>query len=128
MATLRLLVPVPVEKYIFHLGGRSRQISEFEASLVYKVISMTARAIQRNPVSKKQNKQQQKKSTFFFFFFRRVGGLQMNSSVSYTSLEWETSSRSRLDPSSSFAGHYPLINVTRTLLNPIVDVKGGSTL
>jgi hypothetical protein len=31
------------------LGGRGRQISEFEASLVYKVSSRTARAIQRNP-------------------------------------------------------------------------------
>jgi hypothetical protein len=37
------------------LGGRGRQISEFEASLVYKVSSRTARAIQRNPVSKKKN-------------------------------------------------------------------------
>jgi hypothetical protein len=34
------------------LGGRGRQISEFEASLVYKVSSRTARSIQRNPVSK----------------------------------------------------------------------------
>jgi hypothetical protein len=46
------------------LGGRGRQISEFEASLVYKVSSRTARAIQRNPDSKKKkktktNKQQQ---------------------------------------------------------------------
>jgi hypothetical protein len=39
------------------LGGRGRQISEFKASLVYKVSSRTgSRAIQRNPVSKKQNK------------------------------------------------------------------------
>jgi hypothetical protein len=38
------------------LGGRDRQISEFKASLVYKVSSRTARAIQRNPASKKQNK------------------------------------------------------------------------
>jgi hypothetical protein len=42
------------------LGGRSRQISEFEASLVYRVSSRTARATQRNPVSKKQNKKKQK--------------------------------------------------------------------
>jgi hypothetical protein len=35
------------------LRGRGRQISEFEASLVYRVSSRTARAIQRNPVSKK---------------------------------------------------------------------------
>jgi hypothetical protein len=31
------------------LGGRDRQISEFEASLVYRVSSRTARATQRNP-------------------------------------------------------------------------------
>jgi hypothetical protein len=42
------------------LGGRGRWISEFKASLVYKVSSRTARAIQRNPVSKKQQQQQQK--------------------------------------------------------------------
>jgi hypothetical protein len=40
------------------LGGRGRQISEFKASLVYKVSSRTAKAIQRNPVSK--NKQTKK--------------------------------------------------------------------
>jgi hypothetical protein len=38
------------------LRGRGRWISEFEASLVYRVSSRTARAIQRNPVSGKQNK------------------------------------------------------------------------
>jgi hypothetical protein len=32
------------------LGGRGRRISEFEASLVYKVSSRTARATQKNPV------------------------------------------------------------------------------
>jgi hypothetical protein len=37
------------------LGGRGRWISEFEASLVYRVSFRTARAIQRNPVLK--NKQ-----------------------------------------------------------------------
>jgi hypothetical protein len=42
------------------LGGRGRWISEFEASLVYRVSSRTARVIQRNPVSKKQNKTKQK--------------------------------------------------------------------
>jgi hypothetical protein len=36
------------------MGGRGRQISEFEASLVYRVSSRTARAIQRNLVSKNQ--------------------------------------------------------------------------
>jgi hypothetical protein len=40
------------------LGGRGRQISEFEASLVYRVSSRTARTTQRNPVlgeKKKRN-------------------------------------------------------------------------
>jgi hypothetical protein len=42
------------------LGGRGRRISEFEASLVYKVSSRTARAIQRNPVSKTKRKKKKK--------------------------------------------------------------------
>ena len=44
--------------------GRSRQVSELEPSLVYKVNFRTARATQRNPVSKrtktKPNKTKQK--------------------------------------------------------------------
>jgi hypothetical protein len=36
--------------------GRGRRISELEDSLVWKVSSRTARAIQRNPVSKKKKK------------------------------------------------------------------------
>jgi hypothetical protein len=49
-----------------HSGGRGRWISEFEASLVYGVSSRTARAIQRNPVSKNQTKpnKQTKRCTF----------------------------------------------------------------
>jgi hypothetical protein len=43
------------------LGGRGRRISEFEASLVYRVSSRTARATQKNPVSKKQKSKQTKK-------------------------------------------------------------------
>jgi hypothetical protein len=35
------------------LGGRGRWISEFEASLVYRVSSRTARDTQRNPVLEK---------------------------------------------------------------------------
>jgi hypothetical protein len=41
-------------------GGRGRWISEFEANLVYKVSSRTARATQRNPVSKTKNKTKKK--------------------------------------------------------------------
>jgi hypothetical protein len=46
------------------LGGRGRRISEFEASLVYRVSTRTARAIQRNPVSEKKKK---KRKTIFTF-------------------------------------------------------------
>jgi hypothetical protein len=42
---------------------RGRRISEFEASLVYKVSSRTARAIQRNPVSKNRKNQTKTKQT-----------------------------------------------------------------
>jgi hypothetical protein len=42
------------------LGGRGRWISEFKASLVYKVSSRTARATQKNPVWKKNKKQKTK--------------------------------------------------------------------
>ena len=42
------------------MGGRGRWIFEFEASLVYRVSSRTARAIQRNPVSKNKNKKKTK--------------------------------------------------------------------
>ena len=42
------------------MGGRDRQTSEFEASLVYKVSYRTARTIQRNPVSKTKNKKTNK--------------------------------------------------------------------
>ena len=41
------------------LWSKGRWISEFEASLVYRVSSRTARAIQKNPVSKNQRKQKQ---------------------------------------------------------------------
>jgi hypothetical protein len=46
------------------VGGRGKLISEFKASLVYRVSSRTARAIQRNPVSNKtkQNKTKQNKT------------------------------------------------------------------
>jgi hypothetical protein len=37
------------------LGGRGRWISEFEASLVYRMSSRTDRATQKNPASEKKN-------------------------------------------------------------------------
>jgi hypothetical protein len=45
-----------------HSGGRGRWISEFEASLVYRVSSRTARATQRNPVLEKQKTTKQNKT------------------------------------------------------------------
>jgi hypothetical protein len=48
------------------LRCRSTQISEFEASLVYRVSSRIARAIQRNPVSKKtKTKTKTKKMCYY---------------------------------------------------------------
>jgi hypothetical protein len=44
------------------LGGRGRQISECKASLVYRESSRTARATQRNLVSKNNNKKGREKS------------------------------------------------------------------
>jgi hypothetical protein len=44
------------------LGGRGRQISEFEVSLVYRVSFRTARATQRNSVSKNQKPTNQPKN------------------------------------------------------------------
>jgi hypothetical protein len=43
------------------LGGRGRRISEFKASLVYRVSSRTPRATQRNPVSKNRKTKLNKK-------------------------------------------------------------------
>jgi hypothetical protein len=44
-------------------GGRGRWISEFQASLVYRVSSRIARATQRNPVSKRKKKKKKRKKT-----------------------------------------------------------------
>jgi hypothetical protein len=42
------------------LGSRCRQISEFEASVDYRVRPRTARATKRNPVSKQKQTNKQK--------------------------------------------------------------------
>jgi len=57
------------------LEGRGRQISEFGASLVYRVSSRTARATQINPVSKNQNKKQ-KTYKDIFWKINRIKHLQ----------------------------------------------------
>jgi hypothetical protein len=59
---------------VAYSGGRGRRISEFEASLVYKVSSRTARAIQRNPVPKNQKTKQKKTKTKDLSAFYRVLG------------------------------------------------------
>jgi hypothetical protein len=43
------------------LGGRGRRISEFEASLVYRVSSRTARATKRNPVLKNKTRRRRRR-------------------------------------------------------------------
>ncbi len=47
------------------MGGRGRWISEFEANLVYRVSSRTARATQRNPVSKNRKKERKEGKIIF---------------------------------------------------------------
>jgi hypothetical protein len=66
------------------LRGRGRQISEFEASLIYKVSSRTARAIQRNPDSKNQKKKKKKRERYtwshmpiILHWKAEAGGMQM---------------------------------------------------
>jgi hypothetical protein len=61
------------------MGGRGRWISEFKASLVYRVNSRTARDTQRNPVSKKPKKKKERnkqtnKQTNKLLSFVRTGG------------------------------------------------------
>jgi hypothetical protein len=53
------------------LGGRGRWVSEFKASLVYRVSSRTARVTQRNPVLRKEktNKQTKSKRRIHYFPF-----------------------------------------------------------
>ena len=59
--------------------GRQRQISEFKASLVYRVSSRTARAIQRNPVSKDQKKKKKKERKEKKRKKKKRGGKQVES-------------------------------------------------
>jgi hypothetical protein len=61
------------------LGGRGRQISEFEASLVYKVSSRTARDIQKNPVLKKKKNPSGNKILFKELNKPRAGSLKKKS-------------------------------------------------
>ena len=51
---------VVVRAFNPHLGVRGREISEFEANLVCSISSRTARATQRNLVSKNITKQNKK--------------------------------------------------------------------
>jgi hypothetical protein len=58
------------------LGGRGRWISEFEASLVYRVSSRTARATQRNLVSEKKKRERESWEWYNIYLipaFRRKG-------------------------------------------------------
>jgi hypothetical protein len=53
------------------LGGRGKRISEFKASLVYRVSSRTTRATQRNPVSKNQAKQTKQQKTILAVYIKK---------------------------------------------------------
>jgi hypothetical protein len=53
---VNFLVSFKKKNYCQHSGGRGRQISEFEASLVYKVSSRTARVVQKKTKTKQNKK------------------------------------------------------------------------
>jgi hypothetical protein len=61
------------------LGGRGRRISEFETSLGYRVSSRTARATQRNAVSKRNQKRKKEKEK------KNVGHADFNVPLTLTS-------------------------------------------
>jgi hypothetical protein len=73
------------------LGGRGRQISEFKASLVYRVSSRTARTIQRNPVSKKKPKPKQtnKKNSVNKKFHQHNAGVGTQTALLYCGIKKE---------------------------------------
>jgi hypothetical protein len=56
-----------------HLGGRDKRISEFEASLVYRVSSRTAKATQRNPVSKTKKKKKKVTNIYTWYTWVTLG-------------------------------------------------------
>jgi hypothetical protein len=57
-------------------GGGGRWISEFQASLVYKVSSRIARAIQRNPVLKKKKRKGSQMTIFSQRIYKFIDYLQ----------------------------------------------------
>ena len=66
------------------LRGKFRQISEFKASLVYRVSFRTVRAIQRNTVSKnkKQKQKQKQKKTKNKQANKQIKNIEKNAGVS----------------------------------------------
>jgi hypothetical protein len=83
------------------LGGRGRQISEFEASLVYKVSFRTARAIQRNPVSKNKKTKNKKKNKKTKISFPQKGLTSVRNQIGLCSHE---RSKQQLSPAGSEKG------------------------
>ena len=67
-----------------HTGGRGRQISQFEASLVYRVNFGTTRGAQRNPVS---NYKQQTKELVIYEKMSSFTGMLSHRGMSW--MGWE---------------------------------------
>jgi hypothetical protein len=72
------------------LRGRGRRISEFKASLVYRVSSRTARATQRNPVSNKQKEKKKKLTQMILelYLFSASQVLQLKACTTTPSLNY----------------------------------------
>ena len=80
------------------MGGRSRQTSEFEASLVYRMSPRTARAPQRNPVSKNKTKQNKTKTKSC------VGDIELNCVKEKRKMESEAPQARRVLPELTISG------------------------
>jgi hypothetical protein len=63
------------------LKNTGRRISEFEASLVYRVNSRTARDTQRNPVLKNQKKKKKKKKRILSISLETKSSLVWSSQI-----------------------------------------------
>jgi ABC-type nickel/cobalt efflux system permease component RcnA len=78
------------------LGGRGRRISEFKASLVYRVSSRTARAAQRKTNKTKQNKTKQTKKAKSFIKCKYKGDPIRFNGAARIILEANTSMKMKL--------------------------------
>ena len=72
-----------------HMGGRGRQISEFQTRQIYRVNFSTARGPQKNPVSKNENKPT-KEDAYLYLYHVCEGLVNINPFKGFLNLEQAT--------------------------------------